>query len=262
MDRSLTLFALALTPLYNDRSMGSLPQGTDDEQRSGDRIAERVAAFLEVLLVALFGSLLTLALFQAVGVNPIANARSVVAFMVSESVFTLLVVVLMLRFRGQRVSDLGISRVGWANELGLGFLVLPVLFGSTVVVGLFFHRFFPQLVQADNPLLDLVRSPLDLVLFMLSSVWVGGVKEEVQRAFILNRFGRYLGGVWLGLIVWSTFFGVMHGLQGIDKAASAGVLGLLFGLIYIWRRSLIAPVASHALYDITTLLIFWVAVKN
>lgn len=242
--------------------MGSLPQGTDDEQRSGDRLAERVAAFLEVLLVALLGSLLTLAVFQAVGVNPVTHASSVFVFLLSESVFTLVVIVLMLRFRGQRLRDLGLNAAGWANEVGLGFLVLPVLFGATMVVSLFFQRFLPQLVQTDNPLLDLVRSPLDLVLFMLSSVWVGGVKEEIQRAFILTRFDRYLGGMWLGLFVWSAFFGVMHGMQGIDKAAGAGVLGLLFGLIYIWRRSLIAPIVAHALYDITTLLIFWFAVKN
>ncbi len=242
--------------------MGSLPQGTAGEQHPGDRLAERVAAFLEVLLVALLGSLLTLAIFQAFSVNPIGQARSVFVFLLCESAFTLLTIVLLLRFRRERVRDLGISPSGWANEVGLGFLLVPVLFGSTIVVSLFFQRFLPQFIQTENPLLDLVRSPLDLVLFMLSSVWVGGVKEEIQRAFILTRFDRHLGGIWFGLLVWSAFFGVMHGMQGIDKAAGAGVLGLLFGLIYIWRRSLIAPMVAHALYDITTLLIFWVALRN
>jgi len=242
--------------------MGSLPQGTDGDQHSGDRFAERIAAFLEVLLVALFGSLLALAIFQAFSVNPIAQARTVFVFLLCESAVTLLAVVLLLRFRRERVRDLGLSPAGWASEVGLGFLVVPVLFGATVVVSVIFQRFLPQFVQIENPLLDLVRSPLDLLLFMLSSVWVGGVKEEIQRAFILTRFDRHLGGIWFGLLVWSAFFGVMHGMQGIDKAAGAGVLGLLFGLIYIWRRNLIAPMVAHALYDITTLLIFWFAIKN
>jgi len=255
-------YRVALLPLYNDRSMGSLPPETDQDQPVGDRLAERIAAFLEILLVALLGSLLTLAAFQSLGVNPIAHARSVFVFLLAESVVTIVVILLLLRIRRQRLRDLGIVAAGWLNEVAIGFLILPVLFGSTIAVGLFFQRFLPQFVQAENPLLDLVRSPLDLALFMLSSVWVGGIKEEVQRAFILTRFDRHLGGMWVGLFVWSAFFGLMHGMQGIDKAAGAGVLGFLFGLVYIWRGNLIAPMVAHAFYDITTLAIFWVAVRN
>ncbi len=255
-------YRVALLPLYNGRSMGSLPPETDEDQPAGDRLAERIAAFLEILLVALFGSLLTLAAFQAFGIDPIAHARSVFVFLLAESVLTIVVILVLLRLRRQRLSDLGIVAAGWLHEVAIGFLVLPVLFGSTLVVSLFFQRFLPQFVQTENPLLDLVRSPLDLALFMLSSLWVGGIKEEVQRAFILTRFDRHLGGIWLGLFVWSAFFGLMHGMQGIDKAAGAGVLGFLFGLVYIWRGKLIAPMVAHALYDITTLVIFWTAVRD
>ena len=124
--------------------------------------------------------------------------------------------------------------------------------------------------------------PGDLVLFLMSSVYVGGIKEEIQRAFILDRFERYLGpillwpflpfvnrsisgkeelghrlGAGIGLIVWSILFAVGHAVQGVDSAAGAGVLGLLFGLLYLWRRNLIAPMVAHALFDITTLLIVW-----
>jgi len=32
---------------------------------------------------------------------------------------------------------------------------------------------------------------------------------------------------------------------------------MLFGLLYLWRRNLIAPMVAHALFDVITLLAVW-----
>jgi membrane protease YdiL (CAAX protease family) len=64
------------------------------------------------------------------------------------------------------------------------------------------------------------------------------------------------------LILWSIFFAYGHLLQGVDNATGAGVLGILFGLLYVWRRILIAPMIAHAAYDIATLLIYWEFVRT
>jgi membrane protease YdiL (CAAX protease family) len=103
----------------------------------------------------------------------------------------------------------------------------------------------------------MVRTPLDLGLFLVTSLLAGGVKEEVQRAFILVRFERHLGGTAVGLTVWSVFFALLHQVQGVDKAVAAGVLGFLFGLLYVRSRRLAGPIAAHAAYDVITLLAFW-----
>jgi membrane protease YdiL (CAAX protease family) len=66
----------------------------------------------------------------------------------------------------------------------------------------------------------------------------------------------------LGLVLWSLFFAYGHVMQGIDNAAGAGVLGFLFGVLYIWRRNLVAPIVAHAAYDVTTLLIYWCFIKT
>ncbi len=255
-----------------------MPEPTDLQQ---DWV-RRFLAVPELLLVVLAGPLLVQITFLIIGIDVFGNSQSIVLFMATEATFSLILIMLCLSYRGE-----SLSKVGWvwediSLEVGLGVVCVPVLFLFTFLVGLFFHIFAPQHVSLTNPLLDLVDEPGDLVLFLMSSVYVGGIKEEIQRAFILDRFERYLGpillwpflpfmnrsisgkeelghrlGAGIGLIVWSILFAVGHAVQGVDSAAGAGVLGLLFGLLYLWRRNLIAPMVAHALFDITTLLIVW-----
>lgn len=239
-------------------------------------------AFLEIVLVAVFGSLVTQIAFLWVGFEGtqiLDSTRLLFLFMASETCITLLLIGFFLYLRGGTVTRLGWVWKGRQRELYLGVLFLPILFLSTFFVGMFFELLLPQYVSSSNPLLELVQEFEDLGLLLITSIFAGGVKEEVQRAFVLDRFENNLGailakpvffgralasdqsarciGVVAGLILWSLFFGLGHQVQGVDNATGAGVLGLLFGLLYVWRRNLVAPIVSHALYDVTTLLIFW-----
>jgi membrane protease YdiL (CAAX protease family) len=78
------------------------------------------------------------------------------------------------------------------------------------------------------------------------SIVAGGLREELQRAFLLRRFEQHLGGAAVGIVVLSTAFGLGHVMQGWDAVVTTGLLGAFWGLIYLWRRSSIAPILSHA----------------
>jgi len=71
------------------------------------------------------------------------------------------------------------------------------------------------------------------------------VREELQRAFMLRRF-EYFGGVKVGVVVLSIAFGLGHVVQGWDAAVTTGALGFVWAVMYLWRRSSIAPIVSHA----------------
>ena len=96
-------------------------------------------------------------------------------------------------------------------------------------MNVFFNLFLPDYVSISNPLLELIEGYGDLLLLLISSIFVGGIKEEIQRAFVLDRFERYLGaivlmpflrisgrssseqdgrrvGIIVGLTLWSLFF--------------------------------------------------------
>ena len=91
----------------------------------------------------------------------------------------------------------------------------------------------------------------------VAALFAGGVKEELQRAFVLVRFRDYLGGAKLGLVIWSVAFGAGHYLQGVQNAVAAGLFGLLFGAVYLARGSLVAPMVAHGAYDSLALLAYW-----
>jgi membrane protease YdiL (CAAX protease family) len=56
-------------------------------------------------------------------------------------------------------------------------------------------------------------------------------------------------------VIWSAAFGLFHLPQGKDAALAVGVLGLFWGLIYLRRRSAVAPMVSHAGFDVAEILL-------
>jgi len=226
------------------------------------RILERFSSVFEIILVAFLGSLIVQGILGGAGLSPMGSARQLAVFMWSEAVVTLVILTVLLRIRGEGWQHLGWTSVRLAVDARIGVLVLPGLFVVTFVIGGLFHTFWPEYVSEKNDLLEMIKTRQDLALFLISSVFVGGFKEEIQRAFILKRFERDLGGIWVGLLVWTPAFGALHYVQGVDKAFGAGALGLVFGLLYVWRRRLTSPIVAHAFYDIATLLLFWSFLRN
>ena len=217
-------------------------------------------ALLEVVAVAVGGLVLASPAIRLMGFSAqdiYGGVPHLVLYQVLESALTLGIILILLWSGGRRLRDLGWAERGWWRESFTGVSVVPLLFGATFMVGLLFRIFLPQYVSESNPLLEMIQDGTDLGLLLLTSIVVGGIKEEVQRAFILVHFRNHLGGAVPGLILWSVFFGAGHSYQGVDFAVAAGVLGLLFGLLYLWRGHLAAPIVAHALYDVVTLLIFW-----
>ena len=78
----------------------------------------------------------------------------------------------------------------------------------------------------------------------------GGLREEIQRGFVLHRFEQYLGGGAAGLVVFSTIFGLGHLEQGYDVAVATAILGAFWGAIYLARRSILAPMVGHAGFNL------------
>jgi membrane protease YdiL (CAAX protease family) len=80
----------------------------------------------------------------------------------------------------------------------------------------------------------------------------GGFTEELQRAFVLTRFERAFGkaGLVVALLIDSDCFGVGHLYQGYSGAVSAGITGLLLGLVFLHRRRVADAMVAHAGYDL------------
>ena len=106
----------------------------------------------------------------------------------------------------------------------------------------------------EQPWLARLDTPLEAAAFVVIVIVAGGVREELQRAFILHRFEQRLGGAVLGLLLFSAAFGLLHLDQGYDSAVGIGLLGLLWGAIFIRRGSVVAPMVNHASFNATQVL--------
>jgi membrane protease YdiL (CAAX protease family) len=225
-------------------------------------LIERFQALLEILLLSgLISSLLAalpLSFFRGKSAELLTNdAKIVSAFLLLESGITLILLTAILKAHRESIRSLGFRWDRWKPNLLVGLALVPFLFLVNVIVASFFRTYLPKYYIDRNPLTEIINTPKQLALFIFSALVAGGIKEELQRAFILTRFGRYLGGAGLGLILWSFAFGAGHYVQGGQGIAVAAIFGFVFGLTYLLSGSLIAPIVAHGAYDTLALLVFW-----
>lgn len=169
--------------------------------------------------------------------------------LVLDSVVVVSLAILFLRVHGERPIDVFLDMQPMLGEIVRGLLLVPVVFLMVGTIALLVQRYAPGLHQETNPFQSLVRAPYGILIVSALSVIVGGLREEIQRAFVLHRFTQ-IGAPVIGLLAFSALFGLGHLVQGWDAVIMTSALGLTWGLVYLRRRSIIAPAICHGLFDV------------
>ena len=224
---------------------------------------QRVVALLEVLLCSDYPTQAALgATFTALGYGPYAtNGELRVGYVVTLSLLdTAFLVGLMLFFlhaHGERPREVFLGPRPPAREASFGLPLVFVALAIAVAILATIQRYLPRLHTVEhNPLQALIRTPQDVWLFAIVVIVAGGVREELQRAFLLRRFEVWLGGATVGVITASIAFGAGHLLQGADAAIATGALGIFWGIVYLRRRSVVAPMVSHSGFNLLQIVQF------
>jgi membrane protease YdiL (CAAX protease family) len=233
----------------------SLPEPPADSTliAAGRSPLHRWGAALEVLAVSGIPTQGAIALVLIVGFDMayLTEDGFSLAFFATLSLLDtaaiLLLIRLFLRLSRERPADVFIGPRPVRGELIRGLLLIPVVFLGVSGLVLALRALAPWMhTVEENPLEAFLTSPGSAAVFLVVVIVAGGVREELQRAFILHRFRHHLGGVRLGLILFSLAFGALHVDQGVDVAIAIGVLGLVWGVIFIRRRSAVLPMVNHA----------------
>ena len=222
--------------------------------------SQRVVALLEVILCSDFPTQLTLlATFYALGFNQrnpdgALNVAFVATLSLVDAVLLIGLIVFFLRAHGENVREVFFGNRPIAQEaragLPMSFVALAIAFGAILII----QQLAPWLrTEETNPLQDLLAKPSDAAIMAVVLVVAGGIREEIQRAFLLRRFERWLGGPVVGVAVTSTAFGAGHLVQGVDVAVVTGLLGAFWAMVYLRRRSIVAPVVSHSGFNLLQL---------
>ena len=214
---------------------------------------QRLLALLEVLLCSSLPTQVLIAnILGTIGIAPrIGDQLSltfVFALSLTDTVVLIALMVALSRAHGDSPWLLWRGRPPLAGEILVGLMLVPVaVFMVAFLIGII-RTFVPGLHNVvENPLEALATGGAGgAAMFAVVAIVAGGIREELQRAFLLRRFERHLGGETVGVIVLSTAFGLGHALQGWDAAIATGALGAFWAILYLRRRSSVAPIISHA----------------
>jgi membrane protease YdiL (CAAX protease family) len=210
----------------------------------------------EVVLCSGYPSQLLLgAVLQVAGVSPRTasgslSATFVFALSLLDTVLLLGLVIWLIRRRGERIRAVLFGDRPIFSEALVGVFSLPPVLVVVITTGLAIRLIAPQLHNVDqNPLEGLLATETGLFAFLFVVIVAGGLREELQRMFLLHRFQQDLGGAGVGLLITSVAFGLGHTLQGWDAAVITGILGAMWGWLSLNRGSAVASIVSHSLFN-------------
>lgn len=224
---------------------------------------ERAAAALEVILCSGFPTqILIITVLSLSGMKArLDDGKLSPPFIFTLTLLdTLLLVglvVFFIRAHRESVREQLFGRVRQWREMLFGLALIPASFFVIIVVLLVVQLVVPGLRNVPrNPLQDLAANRMDAVIFAFVVMIAGGVREEIQRGFVLRRFEQYLGGGAVGLVVFSALFGLGHLEQGRDVALATALLGAFWGVIFLRRRSITGPMVGHAGFNLAQVVKF------
>jgi uncharacterized protein len=156
--------------------------------------------------------------------------------------------------------ELGLARPHriWRTlALGIGFGIGLFLLNRLLMTPMIEHV---TGVQRDLTRFDYLRGNVTALVKLLPMIWLtaGFCEEVVYRAYLITRIGKLLGDSnaarIAGCLIGAGIFGVAHWYQGLAGMLVTGMLGLLLGFLFLWRRgNLWANIASHLVADTVSL---------
>ncbi len=176
-------------------------------------------------------------------------------------VLTLLVAALFSLRDPDWRNSLGLGRCRLGSAIGWGVLGLGAVYGTNLIVTMFgvfmgvdMHT---QAKEKLEWLLKMADVPWLIILPLV--VFVGFWEETVFRGFLLGRVRVALpagdGTVtpWQrdanAVVITALLFGIGHGYQGIWGVVSTTVIGVVFGGLTLWRKTVWASVFAHITLD-------------
>jgi membrane protease YdiL (CAAX protease family) len=92
-------------------------------------------------------------------------------------------------------------------------------------------------------------------LALLLAIIVAIVKETVFRGYLLLRLEAVTRRPWAAVLLSSLVFSIGHGYEGTAGVIRIFFLGVFLSVIYLWRRSLIAPMFIHFIIDFNSIVL-------
>jgi membrane protease YdiL (CAAX protease family) len=144
--------------------------------------------------------------------------------------------------------------LGWTTNRFWQDLIIGVVLFVPVNIATSYLDQFLQSIGLSAPSTPLPATTAaggigQIVLAVILVVIVAISEETIFRGYLILRFGRITQSAAWAVVISSFIFSLGHGYEGSSGVVTVGVMGAIFAIIYLWRRSLTAPMVMHFLQD-------------
>lgn len=171
------------------------------------------------------------------------------ALILSQWALLRFVTVVGLKRTGTRLRDLiGQRWSGW-KDVARDVLIALVAWGVwTGVEALVLPLFGKDTAKSIDSLLPI--GPVEILAWVALSISAGFCEESIFRGYLQKQFRALTGSGFAAVLIQGVIFGVSHGYQGLRNVIVISVLGVTYGAIAAWRKSLKPTMVLHAWTDI------------
>jgi len=181
-----------------------------------------------------------------------ASIAALIAVVVTNLVVVAAVIPLLAVTGRNRLADYGIEIRGWLSEIrygAIGYLVsTPIVMAVLIAMSSF------RGPETEHPFLKMLSgaSSFELAGVTVAAVFAAPLAEELIFRVLFQGLLESLVPTWIAILLPAVAFAAMHGRY---DALPLFPLAVVLGLLYHARRSYVAVITTHALFNATFLLL-------
>jgi membrane protease YdiL (CAAX protease family) len=154
-------------------------------------------------------------------------------------------------YTGLRLPDARTVLTEGANALA----VLPVTLVVNILILVTFSHFLGQAGEPGETFKPIYRSSsLNAIAMTLLVVTIGPFAEELFfRGLLYNALRRRVP-IAVAIVLQAMLFAVLHPVDLVSMTFIA-TIGIILGLIYEWRKTLVSPIIHHSLFNLLSSIV-------
>lgn len=179
-----------------------------------------------------------------------------------KSTITVLVATGLLYYRRQSWKDLGLIKPQKISRVLVATVTALV---GTIISIMIFEIFVRDLFNETNPAAEAARfgemdGNISLFLSVIVFVWIESFLEELQdRGFSLNRFESLFlkmpYSTIIAVLAQAAIFGFRHSYDLSPRSITTGLVGLVFGIVYVLSgRNLWPLIMAHIILNTMSMI--------
>jgi len=154
-----------------------------------------------------------------------------------------------IRARGGSAAALIGGRWGNVRELLRDLGIATLFWGAFAATAWGVHRLIGEGQEKSVDIL-LPQTALEVAVWIATSLSAGFCEEFVFRGYVQRQLLALSRRAWAAVVLQGLVFGAMHAYQGWRAVLTISILGMLFGGLAAWRKTLRVGMLAHGWQDV------------